>query len=393
MLVAAILLALGFFLVAYVTQTRGLRMGGTVVVPVLTLYTLKNFVALPVFLVSFGMAYVALWIGKQYTLIFGRDELVVAIVSGSLLPLGLLFFGEYLGIPQIFDLRAALFLGSILPGLAAYNVQQIKPEYRRQDLLFTVGIYVGLLIVGATLIDPRLAQPLGTHTPLVLFSETSNIAVVRGAVLEGTLDPLLMPRSLAVGLLVVAFLVSEWGRDRFGIRAGVVSMGLLAIYATASKWLVLLFLLDFVVALFIVGVVHQVGLLYGRVLIGIGTGFALLVSIPFALLLPIVRGLSAIFVAVLAGTTAYNNHVTAPKERRMRTPLALIIFAPLFVLSRVVGQPYDRALLAGVPTVPWVLVLSVVTVIGSYLLLRYYRIEQPSDEEILSASVLSGGEG
>lgn len=393
MIVAALLLALGFFAVASVTQTRGLRMGGTIVAPVLALYTLKNFVALPVFLVSFAMAYGALWGAKQYTLIYGRDELIVAIVSGSVLPLGLLFFGELLGLTQIFALRAALFLGSILPGLAAYNFQQIKPEYRRQDIVYAVGIYLGLLLIGAVLVDPRLTSILATRTPLVLFAATSDIAVARGAVVEGVLNPLLMPRSLAVGLLVIAFLLSEWGRDRFGIRSGVVSMGLLALYATASKWLVLLFLVDFVIVLFVVGVVHWASLLYGRVLIGLGAAVAALITIPLALWLPIVRGLSAIFVAVLAGTTAYNNHVTAPRERRMRVPMALIIFAPLFFLSRIVGQPYERALLADVSTVPWILAISATIVVGSYLLLRYYRIEQPSDEEILSASILSGGEG
>ena len=393
MLVAATVLTLGFFAISYMTQTRGLRMGGTIVVPVLALYTLKNFLAFPVFLVSFVLAYGALLAAKQYTLVFGRDELIVAIVAGSLLPLGLLFVGDLVGLRQVINLRAALFLGSILPGLAAFNLQQMKPEYRRTDVLFGAGIYLCLLVVGVVLIDPRLAPTLGTHTPLVLYAETADIAVLRGAVIDGSLSPILLSRPLAVGLLVGAFLVSEWGRDRFGVRAGVVSMGLLAMYATASKWLIALFVIDVVVVALIVAAINRSTLLYGRVLIGLGAGIATLISLPLVLVLPVIRGLSAVFVGVLAGVTAYNFHVTAPRERRMLVPLMLTVFAPLFLLSRLVGNPYPRGLLAAVPTVPWLALGTVVVIVAAYLLLRYYRIEQPTDGEVLSASVLSGGDG
>jgi hypothetical protein len=393
MLVAALLLAVGFFSVAYATQTRGLRMGGTIVVPLTALYTLKNFAAFPVFLVSFALAYAALWAAKQYTLVYGRDELIVAIVAGSLLPLGLLFLGETVGLEVVSNLRAALFLGSILPGLAAYNVQQLKPEYRRQDAVFSVGIYVVVVLLGVLLVDPRLVPVLGTATPPVLFAETSDIALARGAVVDAPLQPLVLPRSLAVTLLVVAFFISEWGRDRFGIRAGVVSMGLLAVYASVNEWLVVLFLALFIAVLFTISFVHTVSLLYGRVLIGIGGGVGSLLAVPLVLGLPIVRGLSATIVAILAATTAYNAHVTAPQERRMRVPLALVIFAPLFVASRVLGVYSPSGLFAAVPVTPWLAVGAALLVVGSYLLLRRFRIEQPSDEAVLSASVLSGGDG
>jgi len=392
MIVAALVLVAGFLAVSYVTQTRGLRMGGTIVVPVLALYTLKNFVALPVFLVSFGLAYVALWAAKRYTLVYGRTEVVVSIVAGSMLPLALLFLSGFTDAADVFDLHSALFVGSVLPGLAAYNVQQLKPEYRRQDIGYAAGIYVGLLAVGAALVDPRLASTLATHTPLVLFAKTSDVAVVRGAVVSGTLYPVLLSRTLAVALLVVAFLGSEWGRSRFGVRAGVVSMGLLAIYATASKWLVFAFLLELVAVIFVVGVVHWMTLWYGRVLVGVGSATAVALSVPLAMTLPIVRGLSAVFIAVLVGTTAYNDHVTAPRERRMRIPLMMLVFSPMFLAARVLGEPYGTGLLADLPTVPALLALTVVAMSACYLLLRHYGIEQPSDETVFSASVLSGGD-
>lgn len=393
MLIAAVVLILGFLGVAYATQTRGLRLGGTIVVPVLALYTLKNFVALPVFLASTVLAWLALWGAKQYTLIYGRTELVVAIVAGSVLPLGVLFIGDLVGLSDVVNLRAAVFLGSILPGLAAFNIQQMKPEYRRRDVTAAVALYLGLLVLGGLLVDPRLVSTLGAHTPTVLFAATSDIAVLRGAVIEEALDPVLLSRPLAVVLLVGSFLFSEWGRDRFGIRAGVITLGLLAIYATVSQWLLVLFLLDAVVVIAVVAALHRATLLYGRVLIGLGAAAGSLVALPLAAALPVDRGLSAVFVAVLAGVTAYNYHVTPPRERRMLLPLSLVVFAPLFLVARILSLRSPRGLLADVPAVPWLVVGVVVVTVGSYLFLRAYRIEQPSDEAVLSASVLSGGEG
>lgn len=393
MLVAALVLVLGFLSVAYVTQSRGLRLGGTIVVPVLALYTLKNFIALPVFLVSTALAWAALWAAKQYTLVYGRDELVVSIVAGSVLPLGLLFLGDLVGLSAVLNLRGAVFLGSILPGLAAFNSQQMKPGYRRQDALFGFAIYLGLLFVGAVLISPRLAPTLAPHTPLVLFAETSDIAVFRGAIVEGELFPILISRPLAVGVLVGAFLLSELARDRFGVRAGVITLGLLAIYAPASRWLLVLFLLVTVVVATVIATLHRTTLLYGRVLIGLGAAMAVAVTVPLTLALPVVRGLSAVFVAILAGVTAYNRHVTPPRERRMQLPVSLAVFAPLFLVSRVLSDASPRGLLADVSTLPWLAIGVVVVTVGAYLLLRVYRIEQPSDEAVLSASVLSGGEG
>ncbi|WP_435194387.1 poly-gamma-glutamate biosynthesis protein PgsC/CapC [Natronomonas sp. EA1] len=392
MLVAALLLALGFLGVSYVTQTRGLRLGGTIVVPMVALYSLKNFVALPVFLVSTALAYAALWAAKEYTLVYGRQEFMIALLSGSLLPLGILFLGEQAG-TTLFDARLALFLGSILPGLAAYNLQQIKPGYRRQDAGYAIALYLGLVTVGALLVGPRLAPMLGTHTPLVLFSATSDIAVLRGAVVGGELYPVIVTRSLAVGLLLVSLLVAEWGRARFGVRAGVVTMGLLAVYATASRWLVLLFLICFLVASFTIALIHTTTLFYGRVLVGLAGTMTAIVVIPLALTLPIVRGLSALIVAVLAAAAAYNSHVTPPYERRMRVPLALIVFTSIFLLARFIGNPYDRGLFADVATLPWIALLTLVIVVGSLLLLERFQVPAPSDDAVLSASILSGGEG
>ncbi|MFB6267081.1 MAG: poly-gamma-glutamate biosynthesis protein PgsC/CapC, partial [Halodesulfurarchaeum sp.] len=158
MFVAVAVTALGVFTVGLITQLFGYRTGGTITIPVLAVYTLKNALMLPIFVLSTVLAYVGLWVAKRRTLIYGRDELLVAMTIGSGVPI-LLLLAVWAFLPE--SLRAVVFIGSILPGLAAYNYHQIKPEFRRWDLLTTVVLLVSLVGLGWLLVSPRLAGSLG----------------------------------------------------------------------------------------------------------------------------------------------------------------------------------------------------------------------------------------
>lgn len=61
----------------------GIELGGTIAIPVLAVYTLKNVFMLPIFVLSAILAFVGLWVVKQRTLLYGRDELLVAMGIGS----------------------------------------------------------------------------------------------------------------------------------------------------------------------------------------------------------------------------------------------------------------------------------------------------------------------
>jgi hypothetical protein len=52
MIVAVTVTALGVFAVGLSTQLFGYRTSGTIVIPVLAVYTLKNAIVLPIFLLS-----------------------------------------------------------------------------------------------------------------------------------------------------------------------------------------------------------------------------------------------------------------------------------------------------------------------------------------------------
>jgi len=389
-IVASLIAALGFFGAAYVTQTRGLRLGGTIVVPTLAVYALWDFLAIPIFVGSAVLGYYLLGLAKERTLIYGRDEFVVGLLAGTLVPLAF-YLGLELLLPGFLAAHPVVFVGSILPGLAAFNFQQVKPEYRRVDVLYTAGAILALVALGALLVNPWTARTIGHLTPAVLFSATADIAVLRSAVVDGPLAPNVDVRPVIVGVLTIGFVVGELTRRRYGVRLGLVSLALLAIFALASRWLVVLFIPALVVSYAVVWVVHRRALLYGRVLIGVGCGAGVLTVLLLAGPLPIVRGFSAFFVGVIAGVDAYNLHATPPVERRQAVPLALAIVTLMLFLARAVSEPTALGVLQTVT--PLHLVGGALVVIAGFLLAERVRVAQPSDEAVLSASVLSGGDG
>lgn len=388
MWVATTIAVLGFFTVAIVTQLFGYRLGGTITVPILAVYTLKSFVTLAVFVFSAMVAYLGLYILKQRTLIYGRDELLAAILIGTLVPVVMLIgFAESVG----FETRTVAFIGSILPGLAAYNAHQLKPEYRRTDLLATAGLLVVLLALGWSLITPANAGAYGTITPPVLFSSTADIAVLKSAVAVTPPEPPVVPRVIAIGVLTVGLLIAEVLRSRFDVRVGVITAALLAIFALANVWFLVLYGIVYVVAFGVMEGLNWITLRYGRVLLGIGTAFALLITVPVTLLMPIDRGLTAFFTAILAGVSAYNAHATAPRENRLVLPLQIAVFVPTLLTVRVFALPTSRGIPQALTPPIWI---ASVLIVGVGLLYTWHvTVRQPSNEAVLSGSILSEGDG
>lgn len=60
MLIAVLLAVIGITSIIILTQLFGYRLGGVIVVPVLAVYTCKNFLMLPLFLVGSIVAYLGL---------------------------------------------------------------------------------------------------------------------------------------------------------------------------------------------------------------------------------------------------------------------------------------------------------------------------------------------
>ena len=386
MIVAVTVTGLGVLAVGVITQLFGYRTGGTIAIPVVAVYSLKTVLMLPIFVLSTIIAYLGLSVVKNRTLIYGRDELLVAMAIGSGVPLAILI-GLWAALPE--SLRSVVFIGSILPGLAAYNYHQIKPEFRRWDLLTTAVLLVALIGVGWALVTPSLSNTIGQLAPPVLYSQTADVAVLKGAVVVEALDPTILERPVAVLLFLTGLLLSERIRGRYGVRTGMVAMALLAIYALANVWLVGLYLVVLGVAYAGLKTVHYVTLLYGRVLISVATVTALLAVIPLSLAFPISRGLSAYFVAILAGVNAYSWHVTAPPQRILFVPLQAGSFLFLIVLTQAVSlvRPAYVPREFGIPA----LVAMVVVAAACLAFVEYRTVDLPDQESVFEASILSGG--
>ncbi|WP_245698692.1 poly-gamma-glutamate biosynthesis protein PgsC/CapC [Halopelagius longus] len=386
MIVAAGVTVLGLFAVAVTTQVFGYRLSGTITIPVLAVYTLKNVVTLPVFVLSTLIAYFGLDLLKKRTLIYGRDELLAAILIGSAIPLGLLLLLEAFVAERM---RTVLFIGSILPGLAAFNFHQLKPKYRKADIVTSVALFAVLTALGVLLVSPELRPVVGSLTPPVLYSETADVARWRGAVVSEQLQPIILPRELLVGIFGGALAASEGIRRRYDVRIGVIAVGLLAVYALASVWLVVLYVVIFALTYVAISAIHRSTMLYGRVLIGISAGLGLVAAVPLVLQIPIVRGLSAYFVAILAGINAYSAHVTAPKYRVLIPPLQLAAFLPMLAASRYLGTVLPNGIPQRLSVAELAVGAGIVVVCVAFA--ELYTVHRPSDEDVFEASILSGG--
>jgi hypothetical protein len=305
---------------------------------------------------------------------------------GSGVPLALLV-AVWSVLPE--SLRSVVFIGSILPGLAAYNYHQIKPQYRKWDLLTTGGLLAVLIAIGWSLVSPSLVDTLGTATEPVLYSATADVAVYKNAVVTEELDRTILSRPIAVVVFLIGVLLSERIRSRYGVRTGLVAMALLAIYALANTWLLVLYFAVLLVAYLGLKTVHYVTLLYGRVLISVATVTALIAVIPLALAFPITRGLSAYFVAILAGVNAYSWHVTAPAQRVLFVPLQIGSFLLLLTMTQLISL-FRPALIPQVFELPAIIAMLIGTVLCVGFV-EYRTVDLPDQDSIFEASILSGG--
>ncbi|KGK98356.1 hypothetical protein LI82_11650 [Methanococcoides methylutens] len=383
MLIAVLLGVIGVLSVIIFTQFYGYRLGGVIVVPVLAVYTCKNFLMLPLFLAGAIIAYVGLRYLQKKTMIYGRDELVATLLLGSVLPVVALFFMKGVG----YDLTDVVFFGSILPGLAAYNYSRIKPEYRLHDAMASVGIFAGLLAIAWVLVTPAISDAIGMLTPAILFSPTSDLALLKNAAVGTYPAPAIIDRFSAFILFMVSLVLSEFVRKVSGIRVGVVSMAILAIFSIENKWFFALYFINLFASFIGISLIQKATLIYGRNLIGLGTCISLLLTIPLVFIFPVSRGLSIFFLGLIAGLNAYNLHVTPPAERKLFVPLQLSLLAPLIVLARALGEGQPQGMFH-----EFGLVQLLVVVLGaaiSIAFVKYNWIRKPLDEHVWNASLFS----
>lgn len=313
MIVASILVVLGLLFSVVSVQVTDVRLSGVLVVPLTSVYALYDITVLIVFFAGTVLAYGAILLLRRRTLLFGRELLVASMLAGSLIPLG-----TSVGIDAFVRAGSAhtAFLGSILPGVAAYNLSREDTSQRRRDVVVTISSLFALLVIGVMLINPVTADLVGRHTPPVLFAQWADVAAVRGAAVPTKAFQPVLPTTVATIGVVSGIVINEFTYARWGIRlTGMVALPLLAMFVLREPVTGLLYAAGLSTSFVAVHVVARQTLLYGRVLLAIAIAIGLLSLLPVAFVGPAIPGFTLLFVGILSGLGGYNVHRSAPAER------------------------------------------------------------------------------
>jgi hypothetical protein len=365
MIIAATLVVLGLLAASLVTYTKGYRLCGVVIVPLLAVYTLIDFATLPIFALSGAMAFGAIAVIQRRRIQFNRGLLIPAILVGMIAPAvyaaGLDAYGSG-GLAM-----DVAFVGSVLPGIAAYNLHRQDPDRRLTDLAATSGLLIALLAIGTVAGRLWTTPPcwscqvlphrLSWYVTPVILAEGTDVAPLLGLTYDGV--------QLAIGtvstvllVIVAGILLSELPRYRWGIRpVGVISIALLALFALQSWVLLALYLIAFVIAYPLVTVIHRATLVYGRVLLSVGIVLGVLFGTITASLVGLEFPFSALMTGLLAGVGAYNLHVVPRSERPAAAAASAGVFVLVFGIARLLVTPQPSGLAAD-PT-PWLVVVGV----------------------------------
>ncbi|WP_440772327.1 poly-gamma-glutamate biosynthesis protein PgsC/CapC [Natronorubrum sp. DTA28] len=346
MIVAATLTVLGLVIGIGIVQWHGLRLSGVLVVPLFAVYALYDFVALPAFALATVVAYAGLTVLQRRTLLFGRQLLLASMGISMIVPLGVLGGLTVIGFPTL-TLSAVTFVGSILPGVAAYNYHQLEADRRRDDVLLSVSALIGLIGVGVALVNLRLAPYLGQLTPPVLYGHNSDIAAIQQASVGDAVFSLGASLSLVFGAILVGMVVSEGAYLRWGIRLnGIIALPLLALFTLQSVSVLPLYAAGLAVVYWLLAQIHRRTLLYGRVLLAIGLVIAVAGSVPIGIVAPVTSGLHLFFTAILVGIGAYNLHRMPPEHRSTSLALSAGAFVLFVGILGLLITPAETGLLA-----------------------------------------------
>lgn len=395
MIIAAVLTALGLLIGAWVATTRGYRLGGVVVLPLLVVYTLINLASLPIFLLSAALAYVGVDQVQRWRLVYGRRLLLTSIVIGMTVPVAIFLSFDVLRGEEL-TITGLEFMGGILPGIAAYNFHREESERRVPDVVASAGVFLFLAVLGVLALVLWMTPPCVTCAYLprspaayvspVLLSSSSDIAGLLGyetfgsAATIGTVGTVTLVTVLGLGL-------SELSRTRLGLRSvGVITLPLIALFALRAWWVVPLYLAVGAITTAAVFQVHRRTLLYGRALLSVAGAIGIALALGAVVLFGLSDPFPVLFTGLFSGIGAYNLHVVAPRERFEALAVNGGIFVAVFGVARAVIDPLSGGLGSRLTAVHF-LVGGVVLAVS----LRVWRSSErtrPSTETVRDAAPL-----
>jgi hypothetical protein len=392
MLIAAAVVTVGLVYGIVTAQIWGYRLGGVVVVPLFAVYALRSFESVAMFLASVVVAYAILAAVKRYTLLYGRPLFLVAVAAGAVVPVAA-FELSLVGGGFAPALSAVEFVGSVLPGIAAYNFHRLDAERRVEDALVALATLLFLVVfgVGLTFVVGTLG---GVPTvPALLLGPQSDVARTLGVVVAADSSAVVVSRVGSVLAVVTGLVASEFARRRWGIRlVGVIALPLVALFAVRNPWTVPLYVVATAVAGVGVVALHRWTLVYGRVLLSMGVFLGLAATVAIIPFTPFSHGLLPFFVGILAGVGAYNLHAVSPAERLDAIGVSAAVGVALVAAVRLlvgpngtgIGTSPGRTVVPGAVASPptWLLAAALLALVwGVVSGLRLERLVRPTGTE------------
>ena len=386
MLIAATIMIVGLAIVAALSHYGGYRLGGVMVLPLLTVYTFREPLSPLIFLSGVVGAWGALWLTREYTLNHGRRVFLIAVLAGACATILVAYvIATHTPVRLLFD--DAEVVASIFPGVAAYNLMRLEPGERLPDIGLSVVVYAGLVLIGIGGLLFFEGHPL--PTPPVLSRPTSDLVVWLGIETRGKPITQITPQWLSISLLVVDISIYELVRKRYDLPlAGIIIIPLLAIFSVRLEHVAVLFAIGATATYLAVSSLHWLSLLYGRVLLGvsliIGTLYALAIGGVTAIQLP---GLSLFFLGLFIGIAAYNLYRVSPKCRTASIRLSAALFVVFYAILLAFVDIPETGLFYHGELVYNILGAAVI----AFGILEVYRLEQsrPSLTEFAQASVFA----
>lgn len=338
MLVASLLVLLGLAYSIVAVQVADVRLSGVVVVPLASVYVLYDLTMLPVFVAGVAAAYATIVVLRRRTLLWGRSLLLCAIVVGAFAPLAAV---RATGAVATTDPVNVAFLGSIFPGIAAYNYSREDADQRRRDVAASAAGLCSLVVVGVAMVNPTTASLLGHQTPPVLFAEWSDVATLRQARVPTGEYATPLPAGVATLALLFGLALAEAAYARWGVRmTGMIAIPLVALFTVQHPVILPLYVAGVAVVFGVASAVAHLTLIYGRVLLSMAIGVGIVLAGVAALVLPYVPGFVLLFLGILGGIGGYNVHRVPPTERRATVSLSAAGMACFAVgFSAVVSDP------------------------------------------------------
>jgi hypothetical protein len=381
MIVATALMLLGLLGGIVAAQLRGNRMGGVVIVPLFAIYTLRTFGTLPVLLLSVLGGYVSVGIVKRRLFVYGRSLFVLSLVTSGLVSL-LAYAFLRVGVDAGTPIRHLGFIGSVLPGIAAYNFHRLDRDERILDALWALTLLFFLVVVGIGMVVFVGLTPLATVTPPVMLAPESDIARAFGLVVTDAAHPVILPFPKVLGLLGLGLLLSEGVRKRWGLRiGGIIVLPLLVLFAFRDATLLWVYLLLAVGVYLSLQAFNWLTLVYARVLLSMGVIVGLLAVLTVVATTPLSNGLLPLLTGILGGVTAYNLHCTARPERRPSVVVAAGGFVALAAVARLFLTPQPGGILVDVTPVDVFAGVGVLA-LACWELYRLESIRPPALDEV-----------